>query len=503
MNFRKAINERVEYKWLVFVTAAIGTFVSALDQTSVNVALPSIANHFGSTLPAVQWVALGYVLTTGSLLMPMGRLSDFVGRKRVYTFGFTIFTLGAVLTATSPLLISVVIFKVLQGVGAAMVQAAGMAIVTATFPLEERGRVIGMFVSVVGIGAIIGPILGGLVVDLFGWRYVFLIGLPFGVASIVTGLLFLENDSEFLEERRKGTDRFDWIGAALSSGGLALFLLVITNGHRIGWKSPPVVLGLAAVVALFAGFVWWQKRTPHPMLALELFRRRSFALGSAASFLSFLAGMSVFFMMPFYLQGVLGYTAGQSGLMIAPTAAFFALAGPISGRLSDRYGYRRFAVLGVLISLASMVILSGLNDDSRLELVITALIMQGLGMGIFFSPNASSVLSTVEPARFGIATAFVNMSRNASNLVGVALATTVVTAVMSSQGLEPNLEGIASATTNDLKVAFILGLQVSYRIMAGFLLTALILSAAVGKPSPPHPPKADRGAGSREIRTKA
>ena len=287
MIFRIAIKKRVEYKWLVFITAAIGTFVSALDQTSVNVALPSIANHFGSTLPAVQWVALGYVLTTGALLMPMGRLSDFVGRKRIYTLGFTVFTLGAVLTATSTLLISIVIFKILQGVGAAMVQATGMAIVTATFPSEERGRVIGMFLSIVGIGAIIGPIVGGLVVDLFGWRYIFFLGLPFGIASIVTGLVFLEDDRKFLEERRKSTDRFDWIGAALSSGGLALFLLVITNGHRIGWKSPPVVLGLAAVVVLFASFIWWQKRTTHPMLEMDLFRRRSFALGSAASFLSF------------------------------------------------------------------------------------------------------------------------------------------------------------------------------------------------------------------------
>ena len=176
MIFQIAIKKRVEYKWLVFATAAIGTFVSALDQTSVNVALPSIASHFGSTLPAVQWIALGYVLTTGALLMPMGRLSDFVGRKRVFTFGFTIFTLGAVLTATSPLLISIVFFKVLQGVGAAMVQATGMAIVTATFPSEERGRVIGMFLSVVGIGAIIGPIVGGYVVDIFGWRYIFFLG---------------------------------------------------------------------------------------------------------------------------------------------------------------------------------------------------------------------------------------------------------------------------------------------------------------------------------------
>ena len=495
MIFRISIKKRIEYRWLVFITAAIGAFVSALDQTSVNVALPSIANHFGSTLPAVQWIALGYVLTTGALLMPMGRLSDFVGRKRVYTFGFTIFTLGAALTATSPVLISVIFFKVLQGVGAAMVQATGMAIVTATFPSAERGRVIGMFLSVVGIGAIIGPIVGGLVVDLFGWRYIFFLGLPFGIASIVTGLLFLEDDGEFLEERRRTTDRFDWIGAALSSGGLALFLLVITNGHRIGWKSPPVVLGLATVVALFVGFVWWQRRTTHPMLALELFRRRSFALGSAASFLSFLAGMSVFFLMPFYLQGVLGYTAGQSGLMIAPTAAFFALAGPISGRLSDKYGYRRFAVLGVFISLASMVILSSLSEDSPLELVITALILQGLGMGIFFSPNASSVLSTVESARFGIATAFVNMSRNASNLVGVALATTVVTAVMASQGFEPSLEEIASAASNEVRVAFTLGLQTSYRLMTGFLAVALVLAAVVGKSSPPD---SARGAQPRD-----
>ena len=500
MIFRIAIKRRIEFKWLVFITAAIGAFVSALDQTSVNVALPSIANHFGSTLPAVQWIALGYVLTTGALLMPMGRLSDFVGRKRVYTIGFTVFTLGAVLTATSPLLVSVIFFKVLQGVGAAMVQATGMAIVTATFPSEERGRVIGMFLSVVGIGAIIGPIVGGLVVDVFGWRYIFFLGLPFGIASIITGLVFLEDDGEFLEERRRTTDR-----VRLDRRGIVVGRPrpVSARYHQRTQDRLEIAasrFGTCTVVALFVIFVWWQRRTTHPMLALELFRRRSFALGSAASFLSFLAGMSVFFLMPFYLQCVLGYTAGQSGLMIAPTAAFFALAGPISGRLSDKYGFRRFAVLGVLISLASMVILSSLNEDSPLELVITALIMQGFGMGIFFSPNAGTVLSAVESARFGIATAFVNMNRNASNLVGVALATTVVTAVMASQGFEPNLDEIASATTKGVKVAFPLGLQTSYKIMTGFLLAALVLSAFAGKSSPP---KAARGEDNRAVRTEA
>lgn len=468
------------YRWVVFGAIAVGTFVSALDQTSVNVALPSINSHFNATLPAVQWVALGYILTTSVLLLPMGRLADIIGRKRVYTFGFTIFTLSAVLAATSTALIGVILFKVLQGVGAAMVQAVGMAIITSTFPESERGRVIGMFLTVVGIGAITGPIVGGAIIDLLGWRFSFLLGFPFGIISIITGLIFLQEDRDTLE-RRQSSGRFDWPGAILSSASLGLFLLVITNAHRIGWRSPVVAAGFIGVVVLSTAFVWWQRKASEPMLALELFSHRLFSLSSGAAFFGFLAGTSVFFLMPFYLQDVLGYTAGQAGLMIAPTALFFALSGPVSGGLSDKFGRRRFAVGGLVLSLMAMLVLSRFTENAPLPLVVGMLILLGVGAGTFFSPNASLVLSTVEYSRYGIATAFMNMTRNSANVVGIALATMIVTSVMGSLGYEPSLESVISNNSEGIRAAFTRGLQICYMVMSGFLVIGIVLSSLKGR----------------------
>jgi EmrB/QacA subfamily drug resistance transporter len=488
---------KIEYKWLVFLATAIGTFVSVLDQSSVNLALPRIAEHFSASIPAVQWVALGYGLTTGSLLMPMGRLSDVIGRKKVYVAGFVIFTAGALLTGSSNSLNLVVTFKIFQAVGAAMVQGTSMAIVTSAFDVSERGKIIGLFMTVVGAGAIAGPVVGGAVVGMFGWRSVFFMGVPFGVASILSAFVV------FKEERISGSvtgDRkpgFDWPGAALSSLTLIVFLLVMTNAYRIGWTSPIVLIGFAATVALAASFIWWEGRAKDPMLALDLFRHKIFALGSSASFLTFLAGTSIFFMMPFYLQKVLGYTPGQTGLLIAPTAIAFATLGPISGRLADRYGWQRFTIAGALMIAAGLLMLSRVNENTPIWLVLAILTTQGIGMGTFFSPNATAVLSVVDRSRYGVATAYLNMVRNAANVTGIAIATTIVTLVMASQGYPPSLDAVTAGPEGEgVRLAFAAGLRMAFLIMFSFAAAALVLSAvrvrrperaAVASPTRPVP----------------
>ena len=476
---------RVDYKWWVFGTIALGTFVSVVDQSGVGLALPRIADHFDSTIPEVQWVALGYVLTTGSLLMPMGRLSDIVGRKRVYTAGFIVFTVAALLAGASTALLMLVLFKVLQGVGAAMVQSNGMAIVTSTFSPSERGKAIGMFMTVVGLGAIAGPVVGGAVVGMLGWRFVFFMGLPFGVASIISGLLFLEG-REGDPGGRPQVERpaFDWAGAALSAGALAAFLLVMTSAHRLGWDSPFVAGGFVVVAGTFAAFIWWERKAPDPMLALDLFRHRLFSMGNSISFLSFMASSSVFFLMPFYLQNVLGYSPEQAGLILVPAAISFAVIGPIAGRLSDKYGWWRFSTLGLVASGLSFLLLSQLSETAPVELVISALALQGMGMGIFYSPNASAILSTVPPARYGIATAFMNMMRNTGNVTGVGLATAIVTAVMASLGYEPSLEAVSAVGGEDVRGAFTQGLQLVYLVMSGLIGLGLVLSILMRRAAP-------------------
>ena len=470
------MTERPSYKWWVFGTVATGVFVSVMDQSGVTQALPRIASHFNATIPEVQWVVLGYILTTGSLLLPMGRLSDIVGRKIVYASGQLVFTLGALLAGLSTSLVTVVLFKAFQGIGASMSQATAMAIATSAFPGNERGKIIGLFMTAVGLGAIFGPIVGGGVVSLMGWRYVFFLGVPFGLMTTVAALTVLEGRPASSPGTARRSPGFDWLGAALSAGALATFLLVLSNAHRVGWVSPPILVGFAAMIALAVSFVWWELRCPSPMLPLGLFRRRLFSIGISSSFISFLGNTPVFFLMPFYLQGILGYSPAQAGLSIAPAAVAFAITGPIAGRLSDKFGWRVFAVTGLAITAASLFMLSRLAEGASIGLIGGLILMQGVGMGLVSSPITSAVLSTVERNSYGIVTALLNMVRNTANLSGLALATFIVTATMGSLGYEPSLDAVKSVGGEGVKAAFTSGLTRAFFVAGSLVTVALVIS---------------------------
>ena len=484
----------VNKRRLILLTIAAGTFVSVLDQTGVSLALPLMANEFDATIPFVQWVALGYMLATGSLLLPAGRLSDLVGRKVVYVAGFCVFVLGAAFAAASPSLIAIIVFRIIQGAGSAMIQANGMAILTTTFPSEQRGRVIGMFMTMVGMGAIMGPILAGLVVDSFGWRSVFLASVPLGGVSLTAAAIVLIRDAPSIRSARQLVTRFDWIGALVSTAGLATFLLVMTNAYRMGWLSPVVLAAIATSVFLLVAFVYWEGRTSQPMLELAFFRRRIFAMGTSASFFGFLAGTAVFSMMPFYLQDVLDLSARTAGLYIAPAALGFAIAGPIAGRLADSLGPRpvEFAGLGMLA--VSLFFLGTLTVDTNPAIVAVAMALQGLGMGVFYTPNTASVLSVVERSKYGIATAFLNMTRNTANVVGIGLAITIVTATMAAKGFEPSLDAVAAGGLG-VEAAFTQGLRIAFLLLGAFVGVSLVLTFLkrvkdeehfVGTPAPTH-----------------
>ena len=397
------------YKWWVFGVLAIGLFASVSDHGSVSVALPTIADHYLTDLPTVQWVVVGYALTISALLVPMGRLSDIVGRKRIYIAGFTIFVIGGVLAGFSPSVLTLILAKVLQGVGAAMTQGTSMAMILATFPSEERGKALGLQMSVVGTGAIAGPAVGGFLVSALGWPSVFFGGAILGAVAVVAGMMVLDGHRAAGRDGRR--DSFDWLGAGLSTGLLLTFLLGMTLGPRFGWVSPTAFTALGVFVGLLALFIWWELRVESPMMELRLFRRRLLSLGVSASFISFLGMSSIRFMMPFYLQAVKGYSPVQIGLIIVPSALCMTVLGPLSGQLSDRYGWRPFNVGGLLLTALGLFILSIVRVDSSLALVMVGMILQSTGTGVFNAPNNSSILSTVEPSRYGTLSGFLNLVR--------------------------------------------------------------------------------------------
>jgi len=377
----------------------------------------------------------------------------------------------------SPNLGAVIAFKCLQGVGSAMTQATSMAIVTSTFPAQERGKAIGLITTMVGIGAVAGPVVGGVLVQALGWRAIFLIGAPLGALAAFAGLVVLSVDKGQSQGMAGGLRSFDYLGAALSTAALIAFLLIMSFGYRAGWTSLVVLGGAVAVVILLAVFLAWERRASQPLIPLALFQRATFSLGTGANLLSFMAGTAMFFLMPFYLQQVLGYSPGQSGMILVAPAICFVILGPLAGRLSDRFGTRPFTMLGAALSTVAFLLFSRLTESSPLAFVVLGLFLGGAGMAIFQSPNTSAVLGAVERERYGVATAFLNLVRNSGNMTGLALATTIVTATMAAQGFAPSLSAVSEAGSEGVKSAFALGLTRAFLLSSVFSAAALILSA--------------------------
>ena len=468
------ISKSRHYKWWVFLALAIGTFTSVADFGSLNVTMPTIAEHFGTDLPTTQWVLIGYALAISALLLPMGRLSDIVGRKRVYIGGFVIFVVGGVFAGTSDSILTLIGFKVLQGVGASMTQGTGMAMVLSTFPSEERGKAIGSFITVVGSGNVAGPALGGFIAGTMGWQWVFYFGVALALLAILAVSLVL--DGRIYSRRGVGSLSFDWAGAALSTGALVTFLLVMTNAPRLGWVYPPVLVGIGALVAFVALFIWWELRCETPMIDVRLFKLRLVSLGVAAQFISFIGNSSMRFLLPFYMQAALGFSPQQIGLIFVPASIAMIVTGPISGRLSDRFGYRWFTVCGLLFAVCGLLLLSTLTTESSVVKVAVGMLLLTGGTGTFYPPNNASIMQQVPESRYGVMSGFINLVRNSANITGTAVATAIVAAVMVSMGFLPNLSSVAETGDVELLTAFVSGLRTAYIIVAGLMVVGVVFS---------------------------
>ena len=464
----QSIRQHPSYKWWAFTAVEIGNVSSSLTHSSAIVALPSVALHFNTDLPTVQWIILAEVLATSALMLPMGRLSDIIGRKQVYMGGLVAFAVGGGLAAMAPNMAVMIIAMAIQGCGAAMIQGIGMALVASLFPANERGKGLGAHMSAIGAGAVAGPALGGFLISFFDWRAVFFIPVPMSILATAASIAFIHSGIFARDTQRPS---FDWLGAALCAGSLVTLLLALTFGYQIGWASPLILAALVGFVFLLVSFIWWERRVSAPILDLALFRRATFALGVAAGFLTFVGGTSSRFLLPFYLQGVVGYSPAQVGLIMVPMALVIILVGPLAGRLSDRYGWRTFTVGGLAISAAGMFLLASVDQSSSLALIIGAMVLQSGGQGMFFSPNNSSVMSAAARNRYGIVSAFIGVTRNAGNVISIAVTTAIVTVTMVSFGFEASLDAAAEGPD-----AFVTGMRRAFIAQGVLLLVGMGLS---------------------------
>ena len=410
----------MERKWLILTSVSLGSLMATLDGSIVNIALPAIQTDFTIDLTTVEWVVVAYLLVVGSLLLPFGRLGEVLTFKRVYLVGFAIFTLASVCCGAAPNAAGLVAFRVVQGVGAAMLMAMGPAIVAHTFHDRERGRALGLNAISVSIGLSLGPALGGILTQVASWRAIFLINAPIGLLAILWAARVLP------AETRGKDESFDVKGAALSGVALFALLLALSDGQEWGWTSPAIVGLFIAFIILGGAFLLAERRSIQPMIDLALFRIRPFSAGLASVVVAFAGLFTATFLLPFLLEQGRGFSPIEAGLLLTPVPITMALVAPLSGIASDRFGPRILASAGMAIMALGLMSLTQLPVDFALSDLVWRLVLLGIGQGMFMSPNSSAVLGSVPRPRVGTASGTLAQMRVNGQAVGIALSGAIV-----------------------------------------------------------------------------
>jgi EmrB/QacA subfamily drug resistance transporter len=452
-------------KWFVLSAVGMGIFLGTIDGSIVNIALPTLAHNFGSEFATVEWVTLGYLLTVTTLMLSMGRLGDMIGKKPVYNTGFVVFTVGSLLCGIAPSIYMLIAFRVLQAMGAAMM-TLGMAIITENFPPQERGKALGISGSLVSIGIITGPIVGGLILSVASWRWIFFVNLPIGIVGTWMVHRFVPEAQQVQKER------FDFLGAATLFVCLSTLLIGLSIGQNTGFAAllPLILFGTSAIFLII--FLQIEKHNPHPMIDLKLFRNRLFDINLATGLLTFivLAGPSL--LMPFYMEGVLGFPPNTMGLVLTAVPVMMGITAPLAGSLSDRVGSRPITVVGLAIMVAAGFGLATISTDTSAWGLILRYLPVGIGMGVFQSPNNSIILGSVPRERLGVAAGLLATTRTLGQITGIAFLGALWAGRVSAYlGSQP--EGGATSAPPGIQVS---GLQDVFYVTIGVVAFALLLA---------------------------
>jgi EmrB/QacA subfamily drug resistance transporter len=447
-------------KWWILFSIGIGSFMSALDGSVVNIALPVIGVTFKTSVTSLEWVVTIYLLVISSALLSFGRLGDLRGHKRVYLIGFVIFVFSSAMCGLATSVPMLIAFRATQALGGAMLSSNAPAILTKSFPAAQRGQALGLQATMTYLGLSVGPSLGGWLTNQFSWRAVFYINVPVGLAALWFGWRYILNDPV-----KEQTEQFDLAGAATFMLGLIALLLGLNQGQAWGWTSPAILVLFAAAMLLLGLFLWIEGSVLSPMLDLSLFRKRVFSLSVFSAVINYVSLYTILFLMPFYLINARSLNPAQAGLILTAQPIVMAIVAPISGTLSDRIGARLPGMLGMALLAAGLYLLSRLGAASPLPQVIFALALVGFGTGVFISPNNSALLGSAPRHRQGIASGMLATARNFGMVLGVGFAGAVFTTVQAA-----NLQAGSEQ-------ALIKGFQVTF-LIAAFIAAAGVITTA-------------------------
>jgi EmrB/QacA subfamily drug resistance transporter len=404
-------------RWGVLAILCVGVFMLLLDGTIVNIAIPSILTAFKATFAQVEWVMNAYLLVFAVSLITTGRLGDLYGRKRVFVAGLCLFTLASLACGLAPGIGWLIGFRAIQGFGGALMMPNTLSIIANVFPPQERGKAMGFWGGVSGISLALGPSLGGLIVDGASWRWIFFINVPIGIVLLVLGLRFVPESTD-----PTSVKQMDLPGVGVLTAALFCLTFALIEGQNYGWTSGLILALFAATVVGLALFLWIERRQVQPLMDLSLFRIRTYSVTNLVGLIMSFGMMGVFFLLPVFLQSVLGYSAIKAGLVMTPLAAVVIIASPASGTLSDRIGPRWLMFSGMLIAaLGFFLTMRAMQAQATWPSFILPFAVSGFGIGMVMPPMTSAVMGSVAPEKAGQASGVISSTRQVGSVLGIAV----------------------------------------------------------------------------------
>jgi EmrB/QacA subfamily drug resistance transporter len=458
-------------KWFTLAAVSFGLFMIMLDNTVVNVALPSIQEDLGVGLSELEWIVTGYALTFAALMLIGGKVADAYGRRLIFVIGIAVFTLASLwcgLATSGDMLITA---RVVQGAGAALMNPATLSIIAATFPPRQRGTAIGIWAGVSALALAIGPLVGGLITQHLDWSWIFFVNVPVGILGIAASFVFID------ESRDETHQRLDVPGLATSGLGLFALTYGLIEANTYGWGSGRIVGAFTVAAISLVAFYLLERYQRDPMLPLELFKNRTYTGANTVVLLVALAMFGVFFFVSLYMQQVLGYSAVQTGAAFLPMTILIILVAPIAGRTSDRIGSRSLMTVGMILIAVQLFYFSTLDVDSTFWTLLPAFLVGGVGMAMTMTPSAAAATRSVSVDKAGVGSAVLNAARQVGGAMGIAIMGAIV--AHAAGGQRPELGGtLSDAQEAAFKAAFMDGFQ-SALLVAGVVAVAGAIVAFV------------------------
>lgn len=458
------MDDTIRLKKTVLLISVITSFLTAFIGSSVNVALPSIESEFKIDAVTLVWISSSYLLTTAAFLLPLGKLADIKGRKKIFQTGLLVYTFFSLLSGFAFNTVSLIVFRTFQGIGAAMVFGTGTAIITSVFPVGERGKAMGYLVSAVYLGLSFGPFFGGLLTQYIGWRSIFYLNVPFGIFMIY--LMVTKLKEEWADARG---EKFDWIGSIVYMMALSFLMLGLSRVQK-----PEGIVLLVVSAVLLIGFYLWERKITAPILNVSLFTANSvFAFSNLAALISYSATFAVGFLLSLYLQYVKGFPPRSAGFVLALQPVTQAILSPYAGKLSDRIEPRYVASIGMSLTTLGLFLLSFLNSMTPLHFILIALIILGSGFAFFSSPNTNAIMSSVERRFYGVASASVGTMRLVGQMLSIGFTTMFFSLELGNANIS---KGTLPAFLNVVHIVFLL-----FAIICGLGIFASMARGNLGK----------------------